>query len=109
MEKQLNLWGEELPSSAKSLENTLKLESILNSVISVIAVVYPLTAIPQLFEIWINRNVDGISIITWGMFLLFTLPIMVYCLLKKEMKLVLMYAFWLVIYVAVISGVMIYS
>ena len=103
MEKQLNLWGEKLPSSTKSLESTL------NSMIGVIAVVYPLTAIPQLFEIWIHRNVQGVSVITWGMFLLFTIPIIIYCLLKKETKLVLMYSIWLVIYVAVISGVMIYS
>jgi uncharacterized protein with PQ loop repeat len=104
MEKQLDLHGNKLQTTQR-----YSLDGVLNSMMGVIAIIYPLTAVPQLIEIWVHKNVAGVSLLTWGMFMLFSLPIMIYCIKRKEKKMALMYTLWMGIYVAVISGVVLFS
>ena len=103
MDRRLDLHGNELQTKQFDWEKSL------TSIVGVIAFVYPLTAVPQLFEIWIRQNVAGVSILTWAMFMLFSIPLLVYFIIRKERAMTIMYTIWMGIYVAVISGVLIYG
>lgn len=105
MEKQLDLFGNELQHK----QEISNYEKRLTNMIAVLAVIYPLTAAPQLWNIFVHKSVEGVSIASWSMFLFFTIPLLAYCILRKEKKMALMYGIWAVIYVAIISGVFLYS
>ena len=98
---KVHVSGIETPQETSSTEKTLA------SMIGVIAVIYPMTSIPQLWKIWVNQNVAGVSILMWVGFLVFSIPLFLYCVIRKENKMAMLYGAWMLIYVAVISGVVI--
>jgi len=81
----------------------------LENLVGVIAVVYPLSAIPQILEIWINKNVEGVSLLTWSLFLMLTIPLIIYSIVKKDRKLTVMWGLWSIGYFGVILGLILYG
>ncbi len=81
----------------------------LENLVGVIALVYPLSAIPQIIEIWMNKNVEGVSLLTWSLFLVLTIPLIIYAIVKKDRKLTIMWSLWSLGYVAIISGLILYG
>ena len=81
----------------------------LENLVGVIAVIYPLSAIPQIIEIWMNKNVEGVSLLTWSLFLVLTIPLIIYAIVKKDRKLTIMWSLWSLCYVAIISGIILYG
>jgi uncharacterized protein with PQ loop repeat len=80
---------------------------VLEKLVGIIAIAYPLTGLPQLYKIWIEKEVAGVSLLSWSFFLVVTLVLICYSWLKGEKKLSLMWSSWAVIYVAVIVGLLI--
>ena len=81
----------------------------LENLVGVIALVYPLSAIPQIIEIWMNKNVEGVSLLTWSLFLVLTIPLIIYAIVKKDRKLTIMWSLWSLGYVAIILGLILYG
>ena len=81
----------------------------LENLVGVISVVYPLSAIPQIMEIWVHKNVEGISLLTWSLFLILTLPLIIYSMVKRDQKLTIMWGLWSFGYFAVILGLVLYG
>ena len=78
---------------------------IIDAVVSATAVIYPLAVLPQLVEIWKYRNVEGVSLSTWVLFLFFTIPLLFYAIAHRDRRLTVMYALFAVLYVALIGGI----
>ena len=81
----------------------------LENLVGVIAVIYPLSAIPQIIEIWMNKNVEGVSLLTWSLFLILTIPLISYAIIKKDRRLTIMWSLWSLGYVAIISGLILHG
>ena len=81
----------------------------LENLVGVIAVIYPLSAIPQIIGIWMNKNVEGVSLLTWSSFLVLTIPLIAYAIIKKDRRLTIMWSLWSLGYVAIISGLILYG
>ncbi len=81
----------------------------LENLVGVISVIYPLSAIPQILEIWVHKNVEGVSLLTWSLFLMLTIPLIIYSIVKKERKLTMMWSFWSLGYLAIILGLILYG
>ncbi|MBT4856294.1 PQ-loop repeat-containing protein [bacterium] len=58
-------------------------DKILDGIVSFICIIFPLTTIPQVKKIWMEQNVEGISLLTWVLYLVFTIPLIAYAIKKK--------------------------
>ena len=81
----------------------------LEKIVTLTAVAMPFTIIPQMTEIWMNKDATGVSFITWILFLVLTIPLVIYSIIKRERKLALMWILCSVFYVVIISGIIVYG
>ena len=82
-------------------------EGHLEKLIFVIALVYPLTSIPQLYKIWVLKEIAGVSLITWSLFFLLTIPLLYYVIHRKIKPYILLYSLWLLAYLGIIVGLIV--
>lgn len=82
---------------------------ILEKVVAFSAVAMPFTIIPQVTDIWMNKSAAGVSVVTWLLFLLLTIPLITYSVIKGEKKLALMWSLSSAFYVAILAGIGIYG
>ena len=83
--------------------------NLADRIVSITAILYPLTLLPQLYMIWSTENAEGVSLLTWSLLLLFTLPLVAYAFLHKDKKLTIMYSIFFVLYVLIIIGIILFS
>ena len=57
---------------------------LIDSLAYVAGVIAPLMAIPQLYIVWVDKNVGGVSALSWGSFAFFNLIFIAYGLINKE-------------------------
>jgi uncharacterized protein with PQ loop repeat len=86
-----------------------KKSKLLGKLVTVVTVIYPLTAIPQIVKIWYHKDVSGVSFLTWLLFLILIIPLILYAIMKEEWKLALMWSAWIIVYIIILSGIMMYS
>jgi uncharacterized protein with PQ loop repeat len=82
---------------------------LIEKIVGVVVLIYPLTAVPQIVKIWVHKNATGVSVLTWILFLLMIVPLICYSVIKKEHKLTFMWSSWAIIYVVVIVGTILYG
>ncbi len=80
----------------------------VDRLVLVVAVLYPLSTIPQILDIWVGRNVQGVSLLTWLLFLVLQSILLAYGIVHKDRKLTLMWALWVLMYVLVVAGLVVY-
>ena len=90
-------------------ENQKTSVKILKHIVSIISIVFPLTGIPQIMKIWVHKNAEGVSLLTWGSFLLFTIPLFLYSIVQKDKRLTIMWILWIIVYTAIVIGTIIYG
>ena len=81
----------------------------VDKIVSITAILYPLTLLPQAISIWYTQNAEGVSLLTWSALFILSTPLFLYALLHKEKKLTIMYGMFVVIYIATIIGIIIYG
>lgn len=74
----------------------------------VIGIGAPLVLIPQIAEVWVDRNVGGISIFTWSAFAVINVFWLVYGSLHKEKPLIISSGLLIVLNFAVAFGVVLF-
>jgi len=84
-------------------------KSIVEKLVNVVILVYPLTALPQIIKIWVYKNAQGVSALTWLLFLIMIIPLILYSMIQKEKKLTFMWGTWSIIYLVVIVGTLLYD
>jgi uncharacterized protein with PQ loop repeat len=77
-------------------------------IVNICSVVLPFTTLPQLYTIYIERMTEGVSIITWLSYTLLTIPLLIYSIRRKELPLILLNGFWVLIDAAVVIGLLLY-
>ena len=78
----------------------------LDGVVSFVSLAAPLTVFPQIYSIWIEKNAEGVSLLTWTLFLLFAIPLFTYSLVHKDKKLMLMYFLFMIADALVVAGIL---
>jgi len=69
----------------------------------------PLTTIDQLYIIYIQKKVDGVSALTWFMYGFLTIPLFAYPLIRKDKPMIILNGLWIIIDWSVWVGVLIHS
>lgn len=73
------------------------------------AIIYPFTTIPQILEIFKDKKTAGISVLTWALYLLFSLFFLLYSIRRKLKPLIIEYILWVIMEITVIAGVFMYN
>ncbi len=82
--------------------------AFLDGFLLAIAVIGPLSNIPQIAKIFYLKNSLGVSIVTFSLLALFNIPWIVYGIVHKEKPIVIAYILWLITNSIVVIGILIY-
>ena len=85
-----------------------KWKNLLDRVIVFIGVLAPIMTLPQLYNIMILKQTDGVSFITWFTYLFVALTWLLYGLSHKEKPIIITYISWAVIDILIIIGLILY-
>ncbi len=65
--------------------------------------------IPQILEIWINKNAMGVSIISWSAYIFTSAFWLVYGIARKDEPIIFSSAAWVVLDILIVIGTFMYG
>lgn len=74
----------------------------------VVALVYPLTTIPQIVTIFGNRSSQNVSLVSWLLYAVCSVITLIYALTYQLKPLIIEGVLWVVMYSAVLVGILAY-
>jgi uncharacterized protein with PQ loop repeat len=77
--------------------------------ISILSFLGPLITVPQVIRIWINKSAHDISIITWTGYLALGIIWLIYGIIYKDRHMVISSTLWMVLYLLIIAGKVLYG
>jgi uncharacterized protein with PQ loop repeat len=93
----------------KADKNKNGVDDRLDWITNVCAVVLPFTTLDQLYIIYVKRETAGVSAITWFLYGLLSIPLLIYSLKRKDLPMILLNGLWVLFDFAVWAGVTIFS
>jgi len=72
-----------------------------------VAIVEPLTTLPQIINVFTKSNVAAISVLTWALYALFEVIWVIYGLTIKNRPIVITNTLWILMDLAVVVGVLV--
>ncbi len=81
----------------------------LDALTNIVAVILPFTTIDQLYLVYIQKKVEGVSALTWFLYGVLSIPLLIYSLKRKDLPMILLNGLWVVVDLAVWLGVLINS
>lgn len=70
---------------------------------------YPFTAVPQIIQVYSSKDVTSLSLVSFALYVIFGSIFLAYAISKKLKPLVIEGALWLVIYIAMLLGIVLFS
>lgn len=81
----------------------------MDKIIYLGGVLVPLTLLPQVLKIWVNKNASGVSIVSWIAFLGGATFWLTYGILHREKPIIFMYITMLLLEILIIIGILLYG
>ena len=81
----------------------------LNRVLGGMSIFTMLMTVPQVFNIWVGHQAAGVSVVSWGAYLLSAVLWFVYGLRKRDKNIYLPCVGWVGLDAAVVVGALIYA
>lgn len=69
------------------------------------AVILPFTTLDQLYIIYVRKETAGVSAITWLLYGVLSIPLLIYSLKRKDVPMILLNGLWVIFDLAVWLGV----
>ncbi len=79
----------------------------LHSLVIVVGIIGPLMTIPQIYQIWVVKQKAGVSLWTWGLYLLETAIWLWYGLKIKSTPIIVSCFIWVLMDAAVVLGLLV--
>lgn len=79
---------------------------VLDRLVLLVSIGYPLSALPQLFQI-IHGNSAGVSVVSWATFFVCAALFLIYGLRRSVMPMIVSNTLWVVIDAAVVASLLI--
>lgn len=83
--------------------------TFLDKVTFVVGVIGPFTVLPQIYTIFSSHSAEGVSLVTWLLMFIVTLPWVFYGAAHKEKSIVVSFTLWEIVNMTVVIGVLMYS
>lgn len=80
----------------------------LNKAVMLVAIVEPLTTLPQIIRVFVDKDVSGVSVVTWALYAFFEAVWVIYGLAIKNHPIIIANCLWIVMDLAVVLGVLIH-
>jgi len=100
--KRIHKKHEEYPHSNK-------LKRFYDKFIYVIVIIAPITNIPQLLRVWIEKDASGVSPTSWFLFSGISITWLIYGILHKDKHILLMNTLLMIIQATIAIGAIIYG
>lgn len=85
-----------------------KSRRMLDKMICIFGISGPLLTLPQLIKILIEKSAGGVSLISWSAYLIGAIVWFVYGIAHKAKPIIITYAAWILIDLAIVAGILIY-
>ena len=82
---------------------------LIDRAADVMAYVSPLLGVPQVVQIFVEKDATGLSLFSWASFALVAVVFLLYAVKHQIKPLIVTEALWLAMYAAVIPGILIYG
>ncbi len=80
----------------------------LDRLLIVVAVVAPMTMLPQIIKLYATRDVASFSLTSWALFCVFNLLWLVYGIVHKDKPILISNALWFITQAAIVVAIIIY-
>ena len=80
----------------------------IDHLMSVAAIIHPMTAIPQVYQIYSTQDVSGVSLWTWLGFMTLGLIFLAYGLVHKIKPFIVTQVLWFIVDFLVVIGILLY-
>jgi len=81
----------------------------LDKLLIFVAILGPASALPQVLKIFLTQSATGVSLLSWGLWLVLGVPWLTYGFVHKEKPLIIAYSLWLVMHSSVVIGILMYG
>lgn len=81
---------------------------IIKRAVLAVAIIEPLTTLPQAYEIWVNQSTEGVSTFTWTMYFAGAVIWLSYGLQIKDKPLIISSTLWVITEFSVVLGLVLY-
>jgi uncharacterized protein with PQ loop repeat len=81
----------------------------LDKTLLIVAIIAPISVIPQIFEIVGTQNAEGISLITWILLASASLPWIIYGIAHRAVPILVAHSMWITVDLAVIGTTLWYT
>ena len=81
----------------------------MDKVIVGVGIFGPIMTIPQILKIYFYKNAAGVSVISWGAYLLCALVWFNYGILHKDRAIIFTYGLWIILDTVILYGAIVYS
>jgi|ERR1019366_6122532 uncharacterized protein with PQ loop repeat len=82
---------------------------LLDKITFVAGVVGPFTVLPQIYGIFSTHSATGVSLMTWALIFIVTLPWIFYGVAHREKSIIVSFILWEVANLLVVIGVLLYG
>ena len=86
-----------------------KKEKLIEKAAYVVALAGPLSSVTQAWEIWMDRNAAGVSLVTWTLFFITSLIWLLYAIDKREVPLIISNGLWMVFEAVIMVGAFLFD
>jgi hypothetical protein len=82
---------------------------LLDKITMCVAILGPILTLPQIYKIWALQSAGGSSLLTWGSYLAFNFPMLLYGIVHQEKVMIRMYVLWIIVNASVVAGIILYG
>lgn len=83
-------------------------KQITNDIAYALGIIGPFVSIPQIYGVWVQHDVSGVSVLSWTAFAILSVFWCYYGIQHKEKPLIISQGLWTVMNTLVVIGVLIY-
>lgn len=83
--------------------------AFLDKLTFIVGIIGPFTVVPQIYTIFFTHSAEGVSLMTWLLIFLVTLPWVFYGIAHKEKSIIVSFTLWEIANFLVVLGVLIYQ
>ncbi|MBS3084650.1 hypothetical protein J4411_01935 [Candidatus Pacearchaeota archaeon] len=100
--KRINLKREKFPNPDKKIR-------VLDKIIYIVSIIGPIMMLPQVLKIFIEKNADGVSMISYASFAFLSIIWLFYGIVHKEKPIIITNLLWIMVHLLVVIGALIYG
>ncbi len=83
-------------------------QKIMNKAIFFIAIIWPVLTLPQIRSVWVNKQVEWVSVYTWWAYTFTNICWLAYAIINREKTLIFNYILRFTVNLAVFLGIVIH-